>query len=319
MHNRTCQQILMVVATLSMIPSSVTAADREAAEHVRAAIKAYESGEYDKAQEQFTEAELKCPECPEIAYNRGLASYRQRDFSAARDFFNAALQTRDLDLESRTKYNLGNVAYSEALEKMSDLKESIELARSAIFHYRDALELNPKDEDARANIEIAQLLIKDLLDKQKQEQEKQDQQNQQENDQNQQNQDQQDQQKQDQKDGEEGEKNDEQQKQEGEQDQDKKDEQQKEDGEKGDEKKDPQSQKNDEQQKKDQHDQQPSDDQQQNPQDQQQQQAASQQERKLTDEELARMLQAVRDKEAQRRQENKRRMRVRQAPVLKDW
>ncbi len=318
MLSRTCQHILVIAATVSMIPSSVMAADREAAKQVREAIKAYESGEYDKAQEQFTEAELKCPECPEIAYNRGLASYRQRDFAAAREFFNSALQTRDLDLEAKAKYNLGNVAYSEALEKMSDLKESIELARSAIFHYRDALELNPKDEDARANIEIAQLLIKDLLDKQKQEQEKQDQQNQQQNDQNQQNQDQQDKQEQDQKEGEQGEKDDEQQKQEGEQDQQKKDEQQKEDGEKGEENKDQQSQKNDEQQNKDQQNQPQPNDQQQNPQD-QQQQAGTPQEQKLTEEELAKMLQAVRDKEAQRRKENKRRMRIRQAPVQKDW
>jgi Ca-activated chloride channel family protein len=293
--------------------ASVEAADREAAQHVRAAIKAYESGDYEKAQTEFTEAELKCPQCPEIAYNRGLASYRQRDFVAAREYFNSALQTRDVNLEAKTKYNLGNVAYSEALEKISDLKEAIELARSAIFHYRDALELDPHDLDARANIETAQLLIKDLLDKQKQEQEKQDQQDQQKNDQNQENQDQQDQEKQDQQDGEQGEKNEEQQKQEGEQDQEKKDQQEKKDGEKGDEKKDQQSE-----QEKDKQNQQQPNDQQQNPQD-QQQQAGVPQERKLTDEELAKMLQAVRDKEAQRREENKQRVRIRQAPVQKDW
>ncbi len=290
-------------------PVCAVAADRVAAKHVSAAIEAYQSGDYDKAQEEFTEAELKCPECPEIAYNRGLASYRQRDFSAARAFFSSALKTRDLSLEAKTKYNLGNVAYSEALEKMSDLEEAIESARSAIFHYRDALELDSEDTDARANIEIAQLLIKDLLDKQKQEQEKQDQQNQEQNDQNQ---DQENQEKQD------GEKNEDQQDKDGQQDQqeqDEQNEQEKQEGEKGDEKKDQESQG---EQNKDQQNESQQDDQQQNPQD-QQQQAGQPQEQKLTQEELAKMLQAVRDKEAQRRDENKRRMRVRQVPVQKDW
>ncbi len=303
-----------LVLSVGLYPLGAQAADREAAKQVRAAIEAYESGDYEKAQAEFTEAELKCPECPEIAYNRGLASYRQRDFAAARAFFNSALQTRDLSLESKTKYNLGNVAYSEALEKVSNLKEAIESARSAIFHYRDALEVNPKDTDARANIEIAQLLIKDLLDKQKQEQEKQNQQN----DQNQQNQDQQNQEKQ------EGDKGEDQQDQDGQQDQ----EQQKQDGEQGEDKKEQQSE---EEQSKDQQGQENKDnqnndqqnpsqpnDQQQTPQN-QQQQSAQMQERKLTPEELANMLQAVRDKEAQRREENKRRMRIRQAPVQKDW
>ncbi|GJM26817.1 MAG: hypothetical protein DHS20C16_32320 [Phycisphaerae bacterium] len=296
--------LFLLGMTLTVVPAM--AADREAARHVSAAIKAYESGDYEKAQQEFTEAELKCPECPEIAYNRGLASYRQRDFVAARDHFNSALQTRDLGLEAKAKYNLGNVAYSEALEKMSDLKESIELARSAIFHYRDALEVDPNDLDARANIETAQLLIKDLLDKQKQEQEKQDQQNQQ-------NQDQQDQDNQDQQDGEKGEKNEDQQKKEGEQDQEKKE---KQDGEQGDEEKDQQSEQ--QEQNKDQQNKQEPNDQQQSPQD-QQQQAGTPQERKLTDEELAKLLQAVRDKEAQRRKDNKKRLRIRQVPVQKDW
>ncbi len=95
--------------TMAGLIQPVRADDGDAARRVRSAIESYRSGDFEKAQEDFALAELECPECPEIAYNRGLASYRQRDFSAAREHFSNALQTRDLSLEAKTKYNLGNV------------------------------------------------------------------------------------------------------------------------------------------------------------------------------------------------------------------
>lgn len=306
----TCGVLLLTLA------APAKAADKEAARSVSAAIKSYREGDFEKAQELLAEAELKCPECPEIAYDRGLASYRQRDFGAARAFFSSALQTRDLGLEAKAKYNLGNVSFSEALEKVSDLEEAIESARTAIFHYRDALELDPDDVDARTNIEIAQLLIKDLLDKQKQEQEKQDQACDNPQDQDQQNKDQenQDQENQDREnqDRENQDSQDDQQKQNGDKQKGEDEEKKEKEGQEGDKKKkqDGQSDENKDQQ----NEARPNDEQQQaQPQD----VKASQ--RKLTKEEFAQLMQAVRDKEAQRRKENKRRMRVRQAPVSKDW
>jgi Ca-activated chloride channel family protein len=312
-----------------------------AAKKVAEGNAAYAAGDYGKALEAYGAAAPDCPECPELAYNQGLVHYRQRDFAKARDAFNSALATRDLHLEARAKFNLGNVAYSEALEKMSALKEAIERAEQATDRYRDALatlaQLDQNDPtvaadtaDARANIETAALLIKDLLDKEKKKQEEQQKnqdKNQQKQDQ-QQNQDQQkDQQQQDQ------ENKDEQQQQQDSQDQ-KQEDQQKQEGEQQ------QGDKKDEQEQKDQQGEQKDKEQEQQAEQQKQQeaQAAADKQaeekqaeegqegegqakdaRQLSKEEVQRLLQAVRDKEAQRREDRNRKQRVRIAPVERDW
>ncbi|MEE9294913.1 MAG: tetratricopeptide repeat protein [Phycisphaerae bacterium] len=243
----------------------------------------FADGDYTSALEAYREAEVMQPESPELAYNQGAAYYKLGDYSSAGDAFNRALLTRDLRLEAKIKYNLGDVAYASALEKESDLQEAIDLLKKAIGRYRDAIELDAQDADARANIESAQLMIKDLLDKQQQQQEQQ-QQDQQQQDQQQESDQQQDQQSQgDQQDQQEREQSQEQQ----------------EDGDQQD-----QRQAGEE-----------SSEQQQQPEAQQQ----SQQGDEMTRDEAERVLQAVRDKERKRRNERARRQRVRRIPVSKDW
>ena len=104
------------------------AASPESASKVDEGNAAYAAGDYETALKAYEEAEVGCPECPELAYDRGLVYYRMRDFAKARELFNAALTTRDLGLEARAKYNLGVVSYAQALEKLSDPKEAIEHA-----------------------------------------------------------------------------------------------------------------------------------------------------------------------------------------------
>jgi Ca-activated chloride channel family protein len=281
--------ILSVTVVACLAIGEVFAKSPEAAAKVRTGNTAYAEGDYAAALAAYDEAEVTCPECPEIAYNRGLAYYQMRDFVKARDMFNVALQTRDLDLEARAKYNLGNVSYAQALEKLNAPSEAIELARVAIDHYRDALDLDPDDADARGNIEIAQLFIKDMLDKLEQEQEQQ-----------------QDQQScdnpQEQQDGEQKQEQD-QQSQQSEQDQEQQEQEQA--GEQADE------QEQEEQQSQEQSEQQELEE--------QERQVAQSELREMSEEEVERILQAVRDREAQRRTEQARRLNVGRAPVSRDW
>jgi len=301
-----------VLAVIGVIlgAADVRAAPSDLAAKVRAGNAAYGAGEYEKALALYDEAEVGCPECAELAYNRGLAYYRMRDFVKAREMFNSALTTRDLGLEARAKYNLGNVAYAQALEKLSAPQEAITSARQAIEYYRDALDINPADGDARANIEIAQLFIKDLLDKLKNEQEKQQQDQQQNQDQQQQEEQNQEQQQ------------DQQQQQQQDQQQDQQQEQQQEQSGEGsqDEQQQPQQQNEgqpEEEQQEQQNASQPA--QEQGGQPQEEQQAAAAEPREMNEEEVERVLQAVRDREAQRRAERARRQNVRMAPVARDW
>ncbi|MBN1511974.1 MAG: tetratricopeptide repeat protein [Phycisphaerae bacterium] len=293
---------MLVVMAAAMPARGQTEAD--ARKKVDASMAALKAGEYEKALEGFRDAEVSFPESSELAYNRGVALYRLGDFDEAKEAFASALSTRDLALEQKAKFNLGNCAYSQSLQKLTDYAGAIEDLRRAIDYYRDALELDPDDQDARANIETAYLLIKDLLDKKKQEEEKkkqeepptsqpsqcsqpsegQDQQQQeQDGQQQQQEQSQQQQQKQQQQGGE-------------------------------------QEQSKQEQSSQPQNGELESE----NPQDkqEQQQQAGKPQEqdmRKMTREEAARLLQAVRDRERERRDEVRRRQMLGRPPVDKDW
>ena len=163
-----------ILALLSVVlmggPATARASkESDARQRVGNALDQLEAGEFAEALEGFREAEVMFPDSAELAYDQAVAHYRLGDLERAREAFNRALSTRDLALEEKVKFNLGNCAYAEALERLTDLQGAIDRLRLAIAHYRDALELDPGDDDARANIETAHLLIKDLLDKKKKE------------------------------------------------------------------------------------------------------------------------------------------------------
>jgi Ca-activated chloride channel family protein len=279
--------VAVLAAALGVAPASYGEETLSAAQYVVRGNEFLEAGEHEAALAEYRQAEVLMPESPRLAYNQGIAHYRMGEFARARELFSAALATRDLELEAKIKFNVGNCHYAEALEKMANLDEAIEQLRTAIEYYLDALEINPEDGDARANIETAQLLIKDLLDKLKKQQEQQ----QSSSPENQQQEGQQEQQ--------------ESQQQEQEQPQDQ--------GQQG-------QQQQEEDRQEDGQQQRPTDgeQEQQEPPEEQSAQPAEE-ERKMSREEAQALLQSVRDKEQQRRDEQSRRSRVGRARVVKDW
>lgn len=173
-------------------------------------------------------------------YNEGVALYRDGKFAEAATMFQRAASAADSSLAAKARYNLGNTHYARALAILQppsqsgasnppassdDLfgpppaytqpqaQEAIGHLESAIGQYRSSLRIIPGDSDARANIELASMLLDQLKQQQKQqeqerqkqqqqdqqqsqEQEQQDQQPQQQQDEKQQEQEQQDQQQQ---------------------------------------------------------------------------------------------------------------------------
>jgi len=159
------------LAVLVLVGAASAGQALSAPDLVRRGNSALKAGNYDDALKAYREAEVDRPEAAELKYNQGLVYYRRRDFAKARDLFAKALSARDLPLEAKAHFNLGNCAYSQALEKLKSYDEAIRLAREAVGFYRQALDLMPDDKEARANIETAQLLIKDLQDRKKKEEE----------------------------------------------------------------------------------------------------------------------------------------------------
>ncbi|MDA9857207.1 hypothetical protein N9D23_03745, partial [Rubripirellula sp.] len=117
------------------------------------------------------------------AYNEGVGLYEQGQFAKAAERFNESAKAVDRDLASRARFNLGNTHYARALASIDakpdqpggrtdyavtagPSEEQREAAvahlREAIQHYRSALRLNPREQDARANIELAGQMISQL-------------------------------------------------------------------------------------------------------------------------------------------------------------
>ncbi len=135
--------------------------------------RSFGRGDYDRAIEQYEKASVRTPESPVVAFNLGDAYYRKEDYQKAREYFeDAALKTTDLSLEANAWYNLGNCAVREAGRQVdSDLEKALELYQESVRFYGTALEKDPDFSDAAFNMEIARLVIKDLLDKIKKQQE----------------------------------------------------------------------------------------------------------------------------------------------------
>ena len=118
----------------------------------RQASEAFDKGDYQKAADSYTRAQLESPDKPEISYNLGNAQYKNADYDAALNHYKAALKSQDKNLKQKTRYNMGNTYF-----RKNDYKK-------AITEYEEALKLNPNDNDARKNIEF----VKKVMEQKKQ-------------------------------------------------------------------------------------------------------------------------------------------------------
>jgi tetratricopeptide (TPR) repeat protein len=126
----------------------------------------YQGGKYAEAAEQYGSASQMLPEAAEIHFNQGNAAYKQQDYHKAREHYGQALQTADRTLEGKVKYNLGNVEYQQALQNLQQPQTAMPHLRSAMTYYRDSLDVDPQQQDARYNLELSHLLLHKLQQEQ---------------------------------------------------------------------------------------------------------------------------------------------------------
>ena len=139
---------LLVLPLCLLAPTRATAGlwgglDRgEAARRTQAGLEAFAAGRDDAALQAFLRARVQAPDSPELLYDLGTASYRLGRFARAREFFARAAATAGTDsLRAKALYNQGNAAY-----RAGD-------ADAAIAGYEAALTVDPRDADARANLD----------------------------------------------------------------------------------------------------------------------------------------------------------------------
>ena len=182
-----------IVVLIAMVLAPVKSAWAKSVQTtVRQANRHYAQAEYNAAIDKYDEALIDQPTAPEPKFNKANSYYRLDDLGKAMDLYReVAAQSKDMKLVAKAKYNLGNTHFQQGIkQKDSDLQKAIDELKSSIDYWRQVLDIEPENEKAAKNIEVARLIIKDMIDqlnKQKQQkQQQQDQQNQQDQQQNQQ-------------------------------------------------------------------------------------------------------------------------------------
>jgi len=157
---------------------------------IKDAEKNYSKGQYKEAISNFLTKSVENPTNKELKFNLGNSYYKGQNYQEAYNIFDELKDVPDKKMSQKAYYNLGNTSF-----RLGKLEEAIE-------QYHKATMLDPSDEDAKFNLELARKELKKRIEenKKRQDQQKQDQQNQDQQNQDQQKQDQQkqDQQKQDQ-------------------------------------------------------------------------------------------------------------------------
>ncbi|MFB3787002.1 MAG: tetratricopeptide repeat protein, partial [bacterium] len=131
-------------------------------DRVEEANKIYAEGKYEEAVQQYTDiAATYAPESPELHFNIGNAWFRAGDYEKAIAEYQKVAGAPDEKLEAKAHYGIGNACY-----RMEDYAKAIE-------SYIQSLRLNPDDEDAKYNLELARRKLKEQIDQNKNQQQQQ--------------------------------------------------------------------------------------------------------------------------------------------------
>jgi len=142
---------------------------------LREGNKLYAEGNFNEAINKYDESLVEAPEALEPKFNKANSYYRLDDLEKAIDLYReVAADSKDMKLVTKAKYNLGNCSFQQGLKQRdSNLQKAIEDLKTAIGDWRGVLDIEPENENAAKNIEVARLIIKDIRDqmnKQKQQQ-----------------------------------------------------------------------------------------------------------------------------------------------------
>jgi Ca-activated chloride channel family protein len=122
----------------------------------------YQAGRYAEALEAYEQADQEYGNAvtAELLHNQAAAQFKLGQIDAARELWVRAATLEDALFEAAVRYNLGNCAYADALRAVEnqDVSGALELLDRAGAQYRDAVRLDPDLTNARANLELAQML-----------------------------------------------------------------------------------------------------------------------------------------------------------------
>ena len=146
-------------ATVALLLVAITVSAQTDRQYIREGNKQFRVGQYDKAEVSYRKAVEKNPKNPQAAYNLGNALMAQKKDSAAVQQF-----------EQATRIEINPLRKAAAYHNMGVICQTHKMYGEAIEAYKNALRLNPNDDETRYNLVLCK--------KQKQKQDKNQQQNQ---------------------------------------------------------------------------------------------------------------------------------------------
>ena len=180
---------------------SPASAQKQTRKNIREGNKEYKQEKYVDAEVDYRQALSTNARSPEAAYNLGNALYKQAKGQESMEQYKAVIGNEtDKSKISMAWHNIGNIFLSSSKDQQGNINN--EALRSSIEAYKNALRNNPKDDETRYNLALAQKLLQENQNQdqnqqqQQDQQQKQDQQDQQQNEDQQQQDQQQDQQQQ---------------------------------------------------------------------------------------------------------------------------
>jgi Ca-activated chloride channel family protein len=120
------------------------------------AMRAYETGDYTNALEEFERLARTDTNDLRLVFNAGVAAYRMTNYDEALTDFQRATLSPDLNLQQLAYYNLGNALYRLGETQFEPDTEGLnaieERWRQAVKNYEHAAELNTNDADVAYNL-----------------------------------------------------------------------------------------------------------------------------------------------------------------------
>lgn len=140
---RTSWNRFMFLAVLAAIWAASPAQGTGLARGVNEANKLAEEGHLDQALQKYREVRIEHPGVPEIDYNAASVRHMMGQYDSAAGQFHNVIASLNSPVAPSANYNFGNTLY-----RMQNLEGAVEA-------YKQALRLNPDDEDAKFNLELA--------------------------------------------------------------------------------------------------------------------------------------------------------------------
>jgi Ca-activated chloride channel family protein len=163
--SRALRRLVLAVAVLPAAVAAAMAAADTPRDLIEQGNAHYAAGRYAEALESYRQAAAgSVRPTPELVHDQAAARFKLGQIEEARDLWVGLKDAGDAAFGARTHYNLGNCDYADALAavRTQDTQKALELLAQAADQYRDTLRLDPALEDARANLELTQLLKRQI-------------------------------------------------------------------------------------------------------------------------------------------------------------